>query len=73
MKTNKEKESEINASQEGCETKSAECDKELERKVNERTKALADRVEELESLNRTMVGREMKMIELKKEIEDLKK
>lgn len=45
----------------------------LEVKVAERTAELAKRVEELESLNKTMIGRELKMIELKKEIKDLKK
>ncbi len=45
----------------------------LESKISERTAELANRVEELESLNKTMVGRELKMVELKKEIENLKK
>ncbi len=45
----------------------------LEGKVAVRTIELAERIKELESLNKTMVGRELKMIELKKEIEDLKK
>jgi PAS domain-containing protein len=36
-------------------------------------KELDDRVEELQVANRNMVGRELKMIELKKEIERLKK
>lgn len=39
---------------------------ELERKVKERTLALDQKVEELEKLNRVMIGRELKMIELKK-------
>ncbi|OGZ01053.1 MAG: hypothetical protein A2946_00035 [Candidatus Liptonbacteria bacterium RIFCSPLOWO2_01_FULL_53_13] len=47
--------------------------KELEAKVAERTEELADRVKELESVNKTMVGRELKMVELKKEVEDLEK
>ena len=47
--------------------------KEQEIKIIERTAQLADRVKELEALNKTMVGRELKMVELKKEIEDLKK
>jgi transcriptional regulator with PAS, ATPase and Fis domain len=34
---------------------------------------LIDKVEELESVNKNMVGRELKMVELKKEIEHLKK
>lgn len=45
----------------------------LEVKVAERTKELTNRVQELESLNKTMIGRELKMVELKKEIENLEK
>lgn len=45
----------------------------LEAKIIERTKELSDQVAELESLNKTMIGRELKMVELKKEIESLKK
>jgi nitrogen-specific signal transduction histidine kinase len=44
----------------------------LEVEVAERTKELSKRVQELESLNKSMIGRELKMIDLKKEIEDLK-
>jgi len=47
--------------------------KKQEIKIIERTAQLAGRVKELEALNKTMVGRELKMVELKKEIEDLKK
>jgi predicted nucleic acid-binding Zn-ribbon protein len=47
--------------------------KDLELKVMERTKDLNRKVKELEGINRDMVGRELKMVELKKEIEDLKK
>ena len=45
----------------------------LEEKVAERTKELATKISELESVNKSMVGRELKMVELKKEIEALKK
>jgi PAS domain S-box-containing protein len=55
------------------EGKLAEYAKELEAKVTERTKELANRISELETLNKSMVGRELKMVELKKEIEILKK
>ncbi len=55
------------------EEKLAEYTRGLEVKVSERTRELAERVTELESLNKTMVGRELKMVELKKEIENLKK
>lgn len=55
------------------EIKLAEYTKELEKKVEKRTVELADRVKELETLNKTMEGRELKMVELKKEIENLKK
>jgi len=55
------------------EEKLAEYTKGLEIKVAERTEELANRVKELETLNKTMIGRELKMVELKKEIEDMKK
>jgi nitrogen-specific signal transduction histidine kinase len=45
----------------------------LEAKINERTEELANRILELETLNATMVGRELKMVELKKEIKSLQK
>ncbi|PJC47800.1 MAG: hypothetical protein CO034_01250, partial [Parcubacteria group bacterium CG_4_9_14_0_2_um_filter_35_11] len=45
----------------------------LEEQVKQRTKELQKRVEELERFHRLTVGRERRMIELKKEIEDLKK
>jgi hypothetical protein len=44
----------------------------LERKVEERTKELKKRVEELEKFHKFAVGRELKMQELKREIERLK-
>lgn len=53
------------------EQKLAEYTTELEGKVEERTKEIVDRVMELESLNKSMIGRELKMIELKKEMREL--
>ena len=58
---------------ENLEKKLAEYAKRLEAKIAERTTELSDRVKELEFLNKTMVGRELKMVELKKEIKSLKK
>ena len=55
------------------EEKLAEYAKGLEVKIAERTDVIATRVKELEALNKTMIGRELKMVELKKEIADLKK
>jgi len=49
-----------------------EYSKTLEQKVQERTGELNSKVEELQRMNTIMVGRELKMIELKKEIEELK-
>jgi len=60
------------SSRKELERKLAEHTKNLEITVAERTKELSDRVEELEAINKTMVGRELKMIELKKEIKSLK-
>jgi len=54
------------------EKKLAEYTKGLEVSGAKSTKDLADRVKELELLNKSMIGRELKMIELKKEIETLK-
>jgi PAS domain S-box-containing protein len=45
----------------------------LEDQVKERTRELQARVEELERFHKLAVGRELKMIELKKEIQALKK
>lgn len=45
----------------------------LEDIVSERTEKLVKKVLELETLNKTMVGRELKMVELKEKIETLKK
>lgn len=44
----------------------------LDEKVKDRTKELQERVEELERFHRLTVGREMKMLELKKENEKLR-
>lgn len=44
----------------------------LEEQVKERTKELQDKIRELEKFQKITVGRELKMIELKKEIEKLK-
>lgn len=45
----------------------------LDEQVKERTKELQERVAELERFQKLVVGRELKMIELKKEIKKLKK
>jgi methyl-accepting chemotaxis protein len=45
----------------------------LEKMVSERTEELKQKVGELEQINKLMVGRELKMMELKEEIERLKK
>lgn len=55
------------------EEKLAENTRDLAIKVEERTKELTERVKELELLNKSMVGRELKMVELKKQIKDSKK
>lgn len=46
--------------------------RELEEKVRERTRELQEKIAELEKFQRLAVGRELKMVELKKEIEKLK-
>lgn len=45
----------------------------LEDKIKQRTKQLQERIEELEKFHKLTVGRELKMIELKKEIQEFKK
>jgi len=54
------------------EKKLSEYTKNLEVKIAERTKQLTAKIKELEKLNESMVGREIKMVELKQEIDDLK-
>lgn len=57
----------------GLELELQEYSQKLEDRVSERTEQLADQVRELEILNKNMVGREIKMLDLKKEIRILKK
>ncbi len=45
----------------------------LEKEVEERTEELQRKLNDMEKLNRLMVGRELKMVELKKELEATKK
>lgn len=45
-----------------------ELNKQLEARVKERTKELQDRIDELEKFHKLTVGREMKMIELKRQL-----
>lgn len=44
----------------------------LENQVKERTRELQNKIDELEKFRKLVVGRELKMIELKKEIKKLK-
>lgn len=55
------------------ENKLSEYAKGLETLVDQRTAELTKKIKELNTLNKSMVGREVKMVELKKEIEDLKR
>lgn len=55
------------------ERKAKEYTKDLEDKVADRTKMLNERVKDLEELTQVMVGRELKMSELKQEIVRIKK
>lgn len=55
------------------EEKMKEYSKQLEADVIERTNELSDHVSELEIINKGLVGRELKMIELKKENAELQK
>jgi len=45
----------------------------LDQKVKQRTKQLQDRVDELERFHKLTIGREIKMVELKKKIKELEK
>ncbi len=45
----------------------------LEKKVQEQTAEIQRKLDEVESINKTMVGRELKMVELKKKIDTLNK
>ncbi len=47
-------------------------EKELEKKIQKKTKQLQEKVSELEKMNKLMVGRELKMIELKNRIKKLR-
>jgi len=49
-----------------------ELNQNLEEQVKERTKELQKKVESLDKMNKLMIGRELKMVELKKEIKELK-
>jgi nitrogen-specific signal transduction histidine kinase len=53
------------------EEKLAEYSTNLEKEVMMQTKKLTDKIKELEQANKSMVGRELKMVELKKEIANL--
>jgi PAS domain S-box-containing protein len=46
--------------------------KDLEKKVEERTGQLKEKIDEMERFNRLAVGREIKMVEIKQEIENLR-
>lgn len=53
-------------------TKAEEYAKELEAKINERTKELQERVTDLERFEKVTVGRELRMAELKQEVEKMR-
>ena len=64
---------EDNTTQKELEKSLARNAKSLEIKVKKRTSDIAEKIKRLENLNKIMVGRELKMVELKKEIAILKK
>ena len=45
----------------------------LEEKVSERTKELKEKIDEMEKFQKFTIGRELKMMELKKDLKQLKK
>jgi hypothetical protein len=55
------------------EEKLKEYSKELEIKVMERTRELEARISDLEEMNKSMVNRELRMVALKEEMEEMKK
>ncbi|MFA5831415.1 MAG: PAS domain-containing protein [Candidatus Paceibacterota bacterium] len=59
--------------QRAIEVKMANYTKDLEKGIAEKTEDLKARIDELSKLNDIMIGRELKMIELKEEIAQLKK
>ena len=54
-------------------TELKEVNNNLEKTIKERTEKLREKMEELEKFNKATVDRELKMVELKKEIESLRK
>lgn len=54
-------------------TKLKKLQEELEEKIRQRTKELRERIDELEKFNKLTIGRELRMVELKEEIKNLKK
>lgn len=55
------------------EEKLSEYTRGLEAKIAERTKKLSEKMNELERINKIMIGRETKMIELKSDLKKIKK
>lgn len=54
------------------EKKAMDYSRSLKKEVTERTKQLAERIKELEEMNQSMIGREIKMVALKKELDECK-